>query len=110
MMNAQTGRMMSERDHIRQSIADILFTRFGTRIQREQYGSIIPELIDSPIHGETLLLTIASGVFMALATYEPRITVNNVLAKFVESAGLILHIEYTLNNTNETITEQVNHA
>ena len=43
MMNAKTGRSMDLIAHVRQSIADILFTRIGSRVQREPYGSIIPE-------------------------------------------------------------------
>ena len=104
MMNAVTGRAMQERDHIRQSIADILFTRFGTRIQRELYGSIIPELIDSPITGEVLALTIASGVFMALATYEPRIHVTNVVVDLsgIASASLSINISYEVGSLKMT--------
>lgn len=107
MMNANTGRMMSERDHIRQSIADILFTRLGTRVQREQYGSIIPDLMDSPIRGEVLAMTIASGVFMALATYEPRINITNVDVNFsgVVSASLAINISYEKGSLK--VTESV---
>ena len=39
MMSKVSGRYMPLSDHIRQSIADILFTRIGSRVQREEYGS-----------------------------------------------------------------------
>ena len=107
MMNAQTGRSMDLFAHVRQSIADILFTRIGSRVQREPYGSIIPELIDSPMRGEVLAMIITSGVYMALATYEPRINVTNVSVDLnaVASARLNLAIEYEING--QKVAEQI---
>lgn len=105
MMNAQTGRSMDLITHVRQSIADILFTRIGSRVQREPYGSIIPELIDSPMRGEVLAMIITAGVYMALATYEPRINVTNVSVNAVANARLNLTIEYEING--QKVAEQI---
>lgn len=107
MMNANTGRSMDLIGHVHQSIADILFTRIGSRIQREPYGSIIPELIDSPMRGEVLAMIITSGVYMALATYEPRINVTNVIVdlKEVVNARLNLAIEYEING--QKVSDQI---
>ena len=108
MINANTGRMMTTQEHIRQSIGDILFTRIGSRVQREPYGSIIPELIDSPLQGQVLAMLIANGVYMALATYEPRITVTNVSIDLngIENGRARLLIEYKYQgiNTAEKLT------
>ena len=106
-MNAKTGRSMDLIAHVRQSIADILFTRIGSRVQREPYGSIIPELIDSPMRGEVLAMIITSGVYMALATYEPRINVTNVSVNLnaVANAHLNLTIEYEING--QKVAEQI---
>lgn len=42
-MNRYTGETLkNESDHIKQSIADILLTPVGSRIQRREYGSLIP--------------------------------------------------------------------
>ena len=50
-MNQYTGETLkNESDHIKQSIADILLTPVGSRIQRREYGSLIPMLIDRPIN------------------------------------------------------------
>ena len=107
MMNAKTGRSMDLIAHVRQSIADILFTRIGSRVQREPYGSIIPELIDSPMRGEVLSMIITAGVYMALATYEPRINVTNVSVNLnaVANARLNLTIEYEING--QKVAEQI---
>ncbi|NYZ70451.1 baseplate assembly protein W, partial [Endozoicomonas sp. SM1973] len=43
-----TGKPLSNLDHLRQSITDILTTRIGTRLMRRDYGSRLPELVDRP--------------------------------------------------------------
>ncbi|MEN1410054.1 GPW/gp25 family protein, partial [Pseudomonas aeruginosa] len=54
-MNAHTGGAIDRLAHIRQSIADILTTRIGTRVMRREYGSQLPELIDAPFNDTTRL-------------------------------------------------------
>ena len=75
MMSAQTGRMMPLAEHVRQSIHNILFTRIGTRLQREEYGSLLPILLDAPVN-EITLMRCNAAVIMALAKWEPRYTVT----------------------------------
>lgn len=41
-MNAHTGGAIDRLAHIRQSIADILTTRIGSRVMRREYGSQLP--------------------------------------------------------------------
>lgn len=48
-VDASTGKPLSDLDHLRQSLRDILTTRIGTRVMRRDYGSRIPDLIDRPI-------------------------------------------------------------
>jgi phage baseplate assembly protein W len=76
-MNASTGSSMSLLDHIRQSVRDILLTPLGTRICRRTYGSEIPELIDQPLNGLTVM-RIYAAVAYRLALWEPRITLSAV--------------------------------
>ena len=79
-MNASTGTTMpDELSHIQQSVADILTTPTGTRVMRREYGSFIPELIDQPLNGATLL-RLYSATVMAILRWEPRITLNRVSA------------------------------
>ena len=75
MMNAQTGRLMPLQQHIHQSITDILFTRIGSRVQREEYGSLLPELIDQPLN-EATQLRVAAATMMAVARWEPRVDLS----------------------------------
>ncbi|UVS99060.1 GPW/gp25 family protein [Burkholderia glumae] len=76
-MNARTGRVIAGQAHIEQSVADILFTPLGTRMERREYGSLLPELIDGPINPLMRMRVMAAAV-MALARWEPRIQVNQV--------------------------------
>lgn len=95
MMNAKTGRMMSLPDHVHQSITNILFTRMGTRVQREEYGSLLPEMLDMPLNEVTLLRCNAAAV-MALAKWEPRYLVQSVQTQ-VAPNGVRITLSGSLN-------------
>ncbi|MBB2777202.1 UNVERIFIED_ORG: phage baseplate assembly protein W, partial [Comamonas terrigena] len=43
-MDRTTGRRISGIDHVRQSVADILTTPLGSRLERRNYGSLLPSL------------------------------------------------------------------
>jgi len=76
-MNVSTGRRLDELAHIRQSIRDILTTPIGSRVMRRDYGSLLPELIDQPLHDATLMQAYAAAV-MAIIRWEPRVRVQRV--------------------------------
>ncbi|MFM9269977.1 GPW/gp25 family protein [Halomonas elongata] len=71
------GQRLEGLAHIRQSVADILTTPLGSRVMRRDYGSLLPELIDQPLHDTTLLQAYAASV-MALIRWEPRIRVTAI--------------------------------
>jgi phage baseplate assembly protein W len=77
MMNARTGRALSRLAHIQQSLADILTTPIGSRVMRRNYGSEVPELIDQPLHGATVLRIYAATAH-AVMQWEPRISLTGV--------------------------------
>ncbi|AMP06533.1 GPW/gp25 family protein [Collimonas pratensis] len=77
MMNARTGRAMSRLAHIRQSLADILTTPIGSRVMRRTYGSEVPELIDQPLNGATVLRIYAATAY-AVLRWERRIALTGV--------------------------------
>ncbi|UTH73344.1 GPW/gp25 family protein [Chromobacterium sp. IIBBL 290-4] len=87
-MNAATGRAIDDADHIRQSIIRILATPQGSRIERREFGSILPDLIDRPLNGKTRMQAMAATV-MALTAWEPRIELTRVMLQTGsgESAG-----------------------
>lgn len=88
-MNASTGKRMSDIEHIRQSIRDILTTRLGTRCMRRGYGSIVPELIDQPGNPATQLRLMAATV-MAVIRWEPRVLITRTqLAIDMDGKGIL---------------------
>ncbi len=80
-MNAATGRALGNLDHIRQSIRDILTTRIGSRVQRRDYGSLVPELIDQPATPANRLRLFAATV-MAIVRWERRVRVVHAVLTF----------------------------
>lgn len=88
MMNAKTGRMMSLNEHVQQSIQNILFTRIGTRLERENYGSLLPELLDTPLN-EVTLLRCNAAVIMAIAKWEPRFVIKQAQTQVVQENGQV---------------------
>ncbi len=82
-MDRRTGETLGGDAHLAQSIADILTTPVGSRVMRRDYGSRIPDLIDAPLNGETIVLVYAAAA-EALARWEPRL---KLLRMSVESAA-----------------------
>ena len=76
-MDRTTGKPISGDEHLVQSIGDILTTPLGTRPMRRDYGSMLPELLDKPLNPATRLLC-AQATALALARWEPRVTVRQV--------------------------------
>ena len=76
-MSRNSGELLSNDNHLRQSIHDILTTPLGTRIMRRSYGSLLPFLIDAPANDATRLRLMAATA-TALIRWEPRIKVSKV--------------------------------
>ena len=94
-MNRETGKPLSDADHLRQSIRDILATRIGTRTMLRDYGSNIPELVDQPINRSTIA-AIKADVINALNIWEPRMRIDRVILSEVLASGqLTFDLELT---------------
>ena len=76
-MNVLTGQPISDIEHLKQSIRDILSTPIGSRVMRRDYGSRLFQRIDQPITG-ALIAEIYADVVEALFNFEPRFEVSNV--------------------------------
>lgn len=76
-MSRETGRSLSEIEHLKQSVVDILSTPIGSRVMRRDYGSRLFDLIDAPLNRATLI-DLYAAVAEALAKWEDRITVQQV--------------------------------
>ncbi|WP_313410591.1 GPW/gp25 family protein [Stutzerimonas kunmingensis] len=76
-MNRDTGLTVSDLDHLRQSITDILTTPLGSRVMRREYGSLLPDLIDQPAH-QTTMIRLYAAIAGALMRWEPRLRLTRV--------------------------------
>ena len=100
-MSADTGVALTDLDHIRQSIRDILTTPIGTRVMRREYGSLIPKLIDAPLNAVTVQRVLAATV-TALLKWEPRIRINRVqLTLSDDGAGLTIDLDAVRTDTED---------
>jgi hypothetical protein len=100
-MNRRTGAALSKLEHIAQSIDDILTTRQGTRVERREYGSLLPELVDQPLNPATRLRLYAATA-MALMRWEPRISLAQVELVVGDLSGRAeLSLTGVLVDTNE---------
>lgn len=106
-MNAKTGRAITDRQHLAQSIADVLTTPIGSRVMRREYGSQLPDLIDWPLNSATRLQAYAATA-MALMRWEPRIRLSRVQLSLGDVAGqAFLDVEGTETDSNEPLSLRV---
>jgi hypothetical protein len=106
-MNRETGRSIGLLEHIRQSVADILTTPIGSRVMRREYGSQVPDLIDQPTNGDTVVRLYAATA-MALMRWEPRMRLTRVQFYRGDSPGSVtLELEGSRVDTNEPLNLQV---
>lgn len=85
-MNRYTGRRITGMEHLKQSIADILTTPLGSRLERRTYGSLLPGLIDAPDNAVTRLRCYAA-IASALMKWEPRLRVTRIGLESGEQPG-----------------------
>lgn len=101
-LDRHTGKTLTDADHIRQSIQDIITTPTGTRVMRRDYGSLISELIDAPAN-DALPLQLMAAIFDAIIRQEPRVTVTEIQLRRSEN-GLTADIGMMRTDTGESIT------
>lgn len=102
-IDANTGKRLSGLDHLRQSIRDILTTPIGTRVMRRDYGSRLYQLVDAPLNSATVL-DLYTATAEALATWEPRIDVEDVSADQVEHGRVRISLTGTYLPDGQQVT------
>ncbi|MCW9041744.1 MAG: GPW/gp25 family protein [Pseudopelagicola sp.] len=76
-MNRHTGRQIDGAAHLAQSIHDILTTPKGSLVMLRDYGSDLPDVIDQPLNGETMIEAYLATA-EALDLWEPRIDLARI--------------------------------
>lgn len=73
-IDANTGQPLVGWKHVEQSIVKIITTEIGERVQRRDFGSAFPTLLDRPQNEETVL-----KFYVAIAeALEPRMVRGNI--------------------------------
>ncbi|HCR2012448.1 TPA: GPW/gp25 family protein [Enterobacter asburiae] len=96
-MSQDNGRAITDTDHLRQSVRDILLTPQGSRIARREYGSLLSELIDQP-QNPALRLQVMSAVYVALSRWEPRLTLDSITINSSFGGSMVIELTGKRNN------------
>ena len=102
-MSRESGKPLTGTQHLRQSVADILSTRKGTRVMRRDYGSNLPDLVDRPINKSTLAAIRAETVD-ALAKWEPRLRCERVHLTEVYDGQVLMDLTFTFLPDGREVT------
>lgn len=105
-MNATGTGTLTDEDHVWQSVGDILLTPVNTRIMRRNYGSLCPDLIDSPQNDVTRLQLMSAAV-IALAAWEPRIALDAINIVYSASGAVTAELSGMLTESMEKSTKSV---
>lgn len=96
-MSRNTGKTVTDTEHLRQSVRDILLTPQGSRIARREYGSLLSALIDQP-QNAALRLQMMSAVYMALIRWEPRLTLEAITITSHLDGSMVVEVSGQRNN------------
>lgn len=96
-MSQGNGKAITDTDHLRQSVRDILLTPQGSRIARREYGSLLSALIDQP-QNPALRLQIMSAVYVALSRWEPRLTLDSISINGNFDGSMVVELTGHSNN------------
>ena len=77
LMSRHTGQSISDKEHLTQSIYDILMTPIGSRVAVRDYGCALSSLVDKPINRQWVMDSFIS-IATALDRWEPRYALNSV--------------------------------
>ncbi|MCK7194506.1 GPW/gp25 family protein [Enterobacter kobei] len=96
-MNQDNGKAISDADHLRQSVRDILLTPQGSRIARREYGSLLSALIDQP-QNPALRLQIMAAVYVSLSRWEPRLALDSISISSSFDGSMVVELTGKRNN------------
>lgn len=86
-MSNTTGHLLTGKDHLQQSVSDILTTPVGSRVMRRNYGSYLFDLIDQAANPVGRVRLMAAAVD-ALMRWEPRLQISKVTVDIQAAGGV----------------------
>lgn len=95
-----TGKRISGKEHLVQSLHDVLMTPVGSRVMRRDYGSVLPFLVDQPMTARTLM-QMRAAIVHSLAKWEPRVIPTSIYVKGSIYTGIDISIDYQTRDFTE---------
>lgn len=105
MISRETGKTITEDEHIIQSMLDIALTAKGTRVMRRNYGTILVPKIDAPMNDEYRMM-LMSSLMIAFAEFEPRVEVRFINIKIDTPGNPVFKLEAVKKNGDEISVRQ----
>lgn len=106
-MSRNSGAPLADNDHIRQSVQDILSTPLLSRRMLPGYGSDLHQLIDNPVD-RTTQIRVVMAVAVALARWEPRISIDAVSVAQSSDGRVLLTLSATdVESGREQLLENI---
>ena len=90
-MSNRNGSYLTDEEHLKQSIIDILTTPVGSRVICREYGSNLFKLIDQPVN-RTLFPKIYVAVADALNKWEPRLKLEKITVEEIKEGKIRLSL------------------
>lgn len=87
-IDAATGRLLTDWDHTQQSIGKIVQTAIGARVMRRDFGSDLPDLVDTKMIRKNIL-AVYSAAAAAIQQWEPRFRMKSGAVRSVGADGTI---------------------
>jgi len=98
-MARESGRVIEDMAHIRQSVSDILLTPAGSRVMRREYGSLLFQLIDRP-QNAALRLQIMAACYGAILKWEPRVILTGLTVDTTMDGKMVVNITGSRSDTS----------
>jgi len=95
------NNMVSDEKDIEQSLKLILFTSYGERTMRPDFGSNLSDSVFDSIDSVTIN-TIEDNIKQSVVEFEPRITLHNVIvdSEDIYNGKLNIKLDYTIRTIN----------
>lgn len=106
MMSRETGKQLTEIEHIKQSLADLISTPIGSRLMRRRYGTKLANLLDQPT-SEALFLKCYSTIYTAILLWEPRVEISRLYVSEVNQGKTVLNLEGTIVQSGESLNMNI---
>ncbi|MBB4835467.1 GPW/gp25 family protein [Acinetobacter schindleri] len=106
MMSRETGQQLTEIEHIKQSLADLISTPIGSRLMRRRYGTKLANLLDQPT-SEALFLKCCSTIYTAILLWEPRVEISRLYVSEVNQGKTVLNLEGTIVQSGESLNMNI---